>query len=317
MDVRSSLHCCALVRKYVLVPHLLLAVCVCQSSWMSVACARLCQTQQLLSIPVSTDTPPVSVFRIFWLTVGFSQSRPPQSRLLREDPNRNMFVAGCMEVEVKSAQEAFQVFWKGRSSRLTFRFSFKRMGRKLCEDDCWCDWPGIAGLRGSSGQDMTSVNLLSEQNTESSCAVVCFRWRLNVRIGSRWVSPVFFQVRRKGRLQTPAWTRSPVAPTASSWSNWLKLLLMRMATTFCRFVEVINASVFCSFLILVRGIYTHILGCFLTLLGRIKARWPWVSCAWWTWQEVSVLVGLGRKALAYGKQVGYKSHFSLFLMENK
>ncbi|XP_056906963.1 kinesin-like protein KIF23 isoform X2 [Takifugu flavidus] len=42
---------------------------------------------------------------------------PPQSRLLREDQNHNMYVAGCMEVEVKSAQEAFQVFWKGQKKR--------------------------------------------------------------------------------------------------------------------------------------------------------------------------------------------------------
>lgn len=27
-----------------------------------------------------------------------------------------MYVAGCMEVEVKSAEEAFQVFWKGKLS---------------------------------------------------------------------------------------------------------------------------------------------------------------------------------------------------------
>lgn len=98
----------------------------------------------------------------------FSQSRPPQSRLLREDPNRNMFVAGCMEVEVKSAQEAFQVFWKGRSSDWLSDSAWRGRGRKLCEDDCWRDWPGIAGLRGSSGQEMTPVNLLSEQNNDSS-----------------------------------------------------------------------------------------------------------------------------------------------------
>ncbi|XP_024120050.1 kinesin-like protein KIF23, partial [Oryzias melastigma] len=38
---------------------------------------------------------------------------PPQSKILREDQNHNMYVAGCMEVEVKSAEEAFQVFWRG------------------------------------------------------------------------------------------------------------------------------------------------------------------------------------------------------------
>ncbi|XP_074488854.1 kinesin-like protein KIF23 isoform X2 [Sebastes fasciatus] len=44
---------------------------------------------------------------------------PPQSRTLREDQNHNMYVSGCMEVEVKSAEEAFQVFWKGQKKRKT------------------------------------------------------------------------------------------------------------------------------------------------------------------------------------------------------
>uniref|UniRef100_A0A3Q2UP72 Kinesin-like protein KIF23 n=1 Tax=Fundulus heteroclitus TaxID=8078 RepID=A0A3Q2UP72_FUNHE len=42
---------------------------------------------------------------------------PPQSKTLREDQNHNMYVAGCMEVEVKSAEEAFQVFWRGQKRR--------------------------------------------------------------------------------------------------------------------------------------------------------------------------------------------------------
>ncbi|XP_047243996.1 kinesin-like protein KIF23 isoform X4 [Girardinichthys multiradiatus] len=41
----------------------------------------------------------------------------PQSKILREDQNHNMYVAGCMEVEVKSAEEAFQVFWRGQKKR--------------------------------------------------------------------------------------------------------------------------------------------------------------------------------------------------------
>lgn len=35
-------------------------------------------------------------------------------KILRKDPNHNMYVAGCIEVEVKSAEEAFQVFWRGK-----------------------------------------------------------------------------------------------------------------------------------------------------------------------------------------------------------
>ncbi|NWX38181.1 KIF23 protein, partial [Notiomystis cincta] len=39
-------------------------------------------------------------------------SVPPQSKILREDQNHNMYVTGCTEVEVKSTEEAFEVFWR-------------------------------------------------------------------------------------------------------------------------------------------------------------------------------------------------------------
>ncbi|XP_066200436.1 kinesin-like protein KIF23 isoform X3 [Saccopteryx leptura] len=42
---------------------------------------------------------------------------PPQSKLLREDKNHNMYIAGCTEVEVKSTEEAFEVFWRGQKRR--------------------------------------------------------------------------------------------------------------------------------------------------------------------------------------------------------
>nr|XP_033776321.1 kinesin-like protein KIF23 isoform X7 [Geotrypetes seraphini] len=42
---------------------------------------------------------------------------PPQSKILREDQNHNMYIAGCTEVEVKSTEEAFEVFWKGQKKR--------------------------------------------------------------------------------------------------------------------------------------------------------------------------------------------------------
>ncbi|XP_034032284.1 kinesin-like protein KIF23 isoform X2 [Thalassophryne amazonica] len=43
--------------------------------------------------------------------------KPPQSKILREDQNHNMYVAGCVEIEVKSAEEAFQIFWRGQKKR--------------------------------------------------------------------------------------------------------------------------------------------------------------------------------------------------------
>ena len=45
--------------------------------------------------------------------------RPPASKNLREDNNRNMYVSGVTEVEVKSTEEAYSVFWKGKGTFTT------------------------------------------------------------------------------------------------------------------------------------------------------------------------------------------------------
>jgi len=39
--------------------------------------------------------------------------RPPQTKILRNDSNENMYVMSCTEVEVKSPEEAFEVLFKG------------------------------------------------------------------------------------------------------------------------------------------------------------------------------------------------------------
>ncbi|XP_053574461.1 kinesin-like protein KIF23 isoform X7 [Bombina bombina] len=53
-----------------------------------------------------------------WNTPGRNtEFIPPQSKILREDQNHNMYIAGCTEVEVKSTEEAFDVFWKGQKRR--------------------------------------------------------------------------------------------------------------------------------------------------------------------------------------------------------
>lgn len=43
--------------------------------------------------------------------------KPPASKNLREDMNHNMYVSGVTEVEVKSTEEAYSVFWKGQKKR--------------------------------------------------------------------------------------------------------------------------------------------------------------------------------------------------------
>uniref|UniRef100_UPI00358DDFCD kinesin-like protein KIF23 isoform X1 n=1 Tax=Myxine glutinosa TaxID=7769 RepID=UPI00358DDFCD len=45
------------------------------------------------------------------------KSKPPQAKFLREDCNHNMYVAGCIEVEVKSMEDAIEVFWRGQKRR--------------------------------------------------------------------------------------------------------------------------------------------------------------------------------------------------------
>ncbi|KAJ7311184.1 hypothetical protein JRQ81_006792 [Phrynocephalus forsythii] len=49
----------------------------------------------------------------------FDPTKPKlsQSKILREDQHHNMYVAGCIEVEVKSTEEAFEVFWRGQKKR--------------------------------------------------------------------------------------------------------------------------------------------------------------------------------------------------------
>ena len=44
-------------------------------------------------------------------------NRAPQSKILREDGQHNMYVSGVVEVEVKSTEEAYEVLWKGQKRR--------------------------------------------------------------------------------------------------------------------------------------------------------------------------------------------------------
>ncbi|XP_030577676.1 kinesin-like protein KIF23 isoform X5 [Archocentrus centrarchus] len=62
---------------------------------------------------------PYDPIRSKWLggSTPVRNNEPPQSKILREDQNHNMYVAGCTEVEVKSTEEAFEVFWKGQKKR--------------------------------------------------------------------------------------------------------------------------------------------------------------------------------------------------------
>ncbi|KAM4749055.1 kinesin-like protein KIF23 [Rhinophrynus dorsalis] len=61
---------------------------------------------------------PMDPIKPKWNTPGKNaEFIPPQSKILREDQNHNMYIAGCTEVEVKSTEEAFDVFWRGQKRR--------------------------------------------------------------------------------------------------------------------------------------------------------------------------------------------------------
>ncbi|XP_056427569.1 kinesin-like protein KIF23 isoform X2 [Hyla sarda] len=61
---------------------------------------------------------PIDPIKPKWNTPGKNaEFIPPQSKILREDQCHNMYVAGCTEVEVKTTEEAFDVFWRGQKRR--------------------------------------------------------------------------------------------------------------------------------------------------------------------------------------------------------
>lgn len=211
--------------------------------------------------------------------------------------------------------------WRSKSNLL--RRPFKSSGKVRSSD--WLPDSALRGLGENSARMIVDVTDLALLASGAALARIwhllifslsrimtpvvlwsVFRWRLNVRIGSRWVSPVFSRSEEKegcehlpeqGVQSLPQHLHDQTG-SSSPWCWWRQRSAGLLKSEMHR-----SAAFWFSFC----GIYTHVLGCFLTLLGRIKARWPWVSSAWWTWQGASVLVALGRKALADGKQVGYKS----------
>ena len=46
--------------------------------------------------------------------------RAPTSKILREDVNHNMYVSGVVETEVKSPEEAYELFVKGSFRDLVY-----------------------------------------------------------------------------------------------------------------------------------------------------------------------------------------------------
>ena len=47
------------------------------------------------------------------IIILFFVCRPPTTKVLREDGSHNMYVSNCVEVEVKSTEEAYEVLLKG------------------------------------------------------------------------------------------------------------------------------------------------------------------------------------------------------------
>jgi hypothetical protein len=55
--------------------------------------------------------------------------------MLREDKNHNVYVAGCTEVEVKSTEEAFEVFWRGQKQSWNRKYKMAVYDLRLPSSD--------------------------------------------------------------------------------------------------------------------------------------------------------------------------------------
>lgn len=64
-----------------------------------------------------TSPPFLLLFLLLLLPTPLPSHRPPKSKLLREDTNHNMYVAGATEIEVKSTEEAFDALLRGQKRR--------------------------------------------------------------------------------------------------------------------------------------------------------------------------------------------------------
>lgn len=75
--------------------------------WLVVKSCEMCSSES--RVHVKKKKQKKTVFdNVLWLLY-----RPPASKNLREDMNHNMYVSGVTEVEVKSTEEAYSIFWKG------------------------------------------------------------------------------------------------------------------------------------------------------------------------------------------------------------
>lgn len=59
---------------------------------------------------VFLDSADVAVIMCVWLIY-----RPPQTKILRTDSSDCMYVMNCVEVEITSPEEAFEVLFKGKT----------------------------------------------------------------------------------------------------------------------------------------------------------------------------------------------------------
>ncbi|XP_077996675.1 kinesin-like protein KIF23 [Glandiceps talaboti] len=63
------------------------------------------------------DTPMDAINPRFTTRIQEYMMTPPQSKILREDNNHNMYVSGCTEIEVKSTNDAYDIFLRGQKRR--------------------------------------------------------------------------------------------------------------------------------------------------------------------------------------------------------
>lgn len=180
-----------------------------------------------------------------------------------------------------------------------------------------CYWPGIAGLRVGSVQEMTWVNLLSERfqiccKRYILCNELLISFNLHIKIlcfmfyfcvCNSWY---FFAGQKKRKVANTRLNRESSrshsvfiiklaqAPLDAEGDNILQVSCNQMSLKVQNILQCPPAIKLSS---------TQLIWIFSLLTVRIRTRWASASCVSLTWREASALVGRELKAREYVKQV--------------
>lgn len=212
-----------------------------------------------------------------------------------------MYVAGCTEVEVKSTEEAFEVFWKGELKMvslwsvfvffLSFFLSFIRWFWSFLVTDKWLfvQWWFF--------NDFLFIYLFLSEYQIDRISDSIFLGQKKRRIANTQLN------RESSRSHSVFVIKLAQAPLDADGDHILQvehpIVSFQLSCFFGGREGFVYRLLFLHFLL-------HIKNCML-LKCRTKVRWMSVSCVWWTWPAVNAPAEPKLKEVASVKQVSFFS----------